>query len=146
MRYIATKYNLTYWYSTDVQQRAICDLALDFHTHSFAPIIGPKLIFPATGFGSPPSADELREAENKWNNDVWPSFEHILKKSGGPLIGGTNPCIADLPFLGFLFVLFGKCPTSFAAKTAGLKSYFDALKAALPKNREYLAAAEGLLK
>ena len=145
MRYIATKHQLEAWYSSDAQKRAICDIALDFHTNSFVPIIGPKIIYPTVGFGSP-TADELKEAEDKWNDDVWPAFEHLLKRSGGPFLGGAKPCIADLPFLGFLVMLYGKCPTSFAAKTAGLKSYFDALKAALPKNSEYLAAAEGFWK
>ena len=97
------------------------------------------------GWGSP-TADELKEAEAKWTNDVWPAFEHILKRSGGPLIGGAKPCIADVAYLGYLVMLYGKCPTSFAAQTAGLKSYFDALKSALPKHSEYLAAAEGFWK
>ena len=145
LRYIANKHNLEAWYSTDAKQRAICDLALDLHANNFAPIVGPKLVFPAIGFGSP-TPEELTEAEAKWTNDVWPAIEHILKRSGGPFIGGAKPCIADLAFMGYLVMLFGKCPSSFVAKTAGLKSYFDALKAALPKYSEYTAAAQSLWK
>ena len=31
LRYICNKHKLEQWYPADVQQRAICDLALDFH-------------------------------------------------------------------------------------------------------------------
>ena len=97
------------------------------------------------GFGSP-TAKELEEAEKKWNDDVWPSLQHLLQRTEGPLLGGSKPSIADLAFLGNLVPLYGKCPDSFAAKTAGLKSYFDALKASLPKYSVYMSAAEGFWK
>ena len=35
---------------------------------------------------------------------------------------------------------------SFAAKNAELKAYFEALKAALPKYKEYMSAAESFWK
>ena len=100
----------------------------------------PKIVFSALGFGTP-TPEEMKEAEAKWTNDVWPAIDHILKRSGS-----TKPCIADLAFMGYFVMLYGKCPMSFVARTAGLKSYFDALKAALPKYSEYTAAAADFWK
>ena len=92
------------------------------------------------------TADELKEAESKWNSDIWPALDHLLKRIEGPLLGGTKPSIADLAFLGNTLMVLGKTPDSFVAKSAGLRAYFDALRAALPKRSEYLAAAEGFWK
>ena len=97
------------------------------------------------GFGTA-TPEEVAEAEKKWKEDVWPAFEHLNQRLEGPLLGGSKPSIADLAFLGYLVMLFGKCPGSFAATTPGLKSYFDALKAALPKYNEYMGPAEGFWK
>jgi glutathione S-transferase len=145
LRYIANKHSLEAWYPSDAKQRAVCDIALDFHSNSFVPIVGAKIVYPAVGFGTATPA-EVAEAEKKWNEDVWPTFQHLNQRLEGPLLGGSKPNIADLAFLGYLVMLFGKCPGSFAAKTAGLRSYFDALKAALPKYNEYMADAEGFWK
>jgi glutathione S-transferase len=118
---------------------------LDFHANSFVPIVGSKIVYPAVGFGSA-TPEEVAEAQKKWNEDIWPTFQHLNKRVEGPLLGGSKPNIADLAYLGYLVMLFGKCPDSFAAKTEGLKAYFDALKASLPKYNEYMGAAEGFWK
>lgn len=141
-RYLANKHNLASWYPADVKERAICDIALDFYSSAFYPLIFQKIVSPKLGWAKLSSAD-TEAAEKSWNDDVWPALSHLLQRSGGPLLGGAKPSIADASFLGSLVMLFGKCADSFAAKTPGLRAYFDALKAALPKHAEYLAVAEG---
>jgi glutathione S-transferase len=145
LRYIANKHGLEAWYPSDPKQRALCDLALDFHSTCFMPVVGGKILFPSVGFGTV-TAEEVAEAEKKWNEDVWPTFQHLNQQVDGPLLGGSKPNIADLAFLGFLVMLFGKCPSSFAGKSEGLRSYLEALKASLPKYSEYMKDAEATWK
>ncbi len=97
------------------------------------------------GFGKITDTEKA-DAEKEWNSVVFPSFQHLNKQLEGPLLGGSKPSIADLAFLGYLAMLYGKCPDSFAAKNAELKAYFEALKAALPKYKEYMSAAESFWK
>ena len=73
--------------------------------------------------------------------DIWPTLKNILGKSGGPFIGGEDPNIADLAFLGYLAPLFGVFPDS--APAADLKQYYEKLTAYLQKHKTYLAGAFG---
>lgn len=145
MRYIANKYSLESWYPTDPKQRAVCELALDFHSNNFGPIVGPKIVYEVMKWATPTTA-EKEEAQKKWNDEVMPTMTHILKLSGGPLIGGAKPCIADLAFLGSLVMLTNKCPNSYAATNDTVKKYFADLKAALPKYDKYMKEVEDFWK
>jgi glutathione S-transferase len=145
LRYIANKHSLEAWYPSDTKQRAICDTALDYHANSFAPLVGSSIIYPAAGFKTA-TAEEVAEAEKKWKEDVWPTFQHLNKQLDGPLLGGTKPSLADLAFLGYLVMLFGKCRGRVAANTHARESDLNALKAALPKYNEYMGPAEGFWK
>jgi glutathione S-transferase len=142
LRYIANKHNLESWYPSDPQKRGVVDLALDFCANVFGPVVGPKVAYPKAGFGGPVSVEELEATEKKWGEEVMPAFEHILKRSGGPLLGGAKPNIADLAFLGNLVMVFSRCPDSFVCKTASLVAYYAAAKAALPKYAEAFGASE----
>mmetsp|Transcript_900 Transcript_900/g.2241 ORF Transcript_900/g.2241 Transcript_900/m.2241 type:complete len:180 (+) Transcript_900:273-812(+) len=142
LRYIANKHNLEAWYPTDPQKRAHVDLALDFCNNNFQNVIGPKVVYPIVGIVSPLSEAEAAEVEKQWKEDVMPSFEHILRRSGGPLFGGSRPNIADLAFLGHLVTVFGKAPDSFVCKTEAISSYFAAVKAALPKYADAFGPSE----
>ncbi len=128
LRYIAKRHSLEAWHPSNAQQRALCDIAIAFDTNSFVPFVTAKLAAPAIGVGFP-TAKALAEAEKKWSEDIWPSLQHLLQRTECHLLGGITPSIADLVILGNLVPLYGICPDSFAAKTAGLKSYFDALRA-----------------
>lgn len=146
MRYICNKHGLEAWYPKDVQKRALCDLALDFHANTFVKLAGYKILYPAVGFAGPVTDEEKAAAEKQWTEDVWPAFEHILKRSGGPFLGGEQPNIADLAFMGYTGPLFGKCGDCVLCKTEGFKAYFEALKAKLGHYSEIMAPAEGFYK
>ena len=138
LRYIAKKHSLEAWHPSNAHQRALCYIAI--YTNSFVPIIAGKLVAPAMGVGSP-TAKALAEAEKKWSEDIWPSLQHLLQRTEGPLLGGFTTSIADLAFPGPALL------DSVAAKTAGLKSYFDALRASLPSAQlQQVHAAEGFWK
>ena len=146
LRYIANKHRLEAWYPSDAHQRATIDLALDFCANSFQTIVGPKVVYPVAGFSGPISDEDKAKAEKQWNDDVVPAFEHIVKRNGGPLVGGAKPNIADLAFLGQLVMGYSKCPDSFLFKAPSVVAYFHACKAALPKYAEAFGASEGFFK
>ena len=65
LRYIAGKHKLESMYLTDLKARANCDLQMDFFGHSFYPLVGSKVLYPAVGFAGPdadPKATEVRPA------------------------------------------------------------------------------------
>ena len=66
---------------------------------------------------------------------------YVLSRIEGPLIGGAKPNLADIAFFGSVHLVMLKCPDSFPAQNPVLKSYYTALKTALPKFEEWNAAA-----
>merc|ERR1712167_405569 len=120
-RYICNKHKLESFYPTDAQKRGLCDVALDFQMGSVYPNVS-RVLYPVVGFTGPVSDEQKKADEEAWKNDVWPAFEKLMKLSGGPLLGGEKPSIADLHML-MVLVTCAKCPDSHVAKTEACLAY-----------------------
>ncbi len=75
----------------------------------------------------------------RWK-EIWPTLKNIIDKSDGPFIGGEEPNIADLAFLGYLVPIFGVYPST-AGPATDLKPYYEKLTAHLPKHKKYFEDA-----
>eukprot|EP00286_Rhodomonas_abbreviata_P016125 CAMPEP_0181323396 /NCGR_PEP_ID=MMETSP1101-20121128/19764_1 /TAXON_ID=46948 /ORGANISM="Rhodomonas abbreviata, Strain Caron Lab Isolate" /LENGTH=217 /DNA_ID=CAMNT_0023431423 /DNA_START=23 /DNA_END=676 /DNA_ORIENTATION=+ len=142
-RYICNKHKLESWYPSDPKKRGLCELGLDWHLSSFAPSVAANILYPAAGFAGPVSDETVAATEKKWNEDLWPALQFMIKSSGGPFIGGDKPCIADLHIFIHAWATQKKVPNSFFGKHEGMTAYVGKVKACLKKWDSYAQAAEG---
>lgn len=86
LRYLADKYHLEAWYPADVKERALCDLALDFHSNSFKPFVDDITSKPkASAEWDDKSADG-----QKWEKDLLPALDHIIRREHGVTLGSER--------------------------------------------------------
>ncbi|EKX41042.1 hypothetical protein GUITHDRAFT_153910, partial [Guillardia theta CCMP2712] len=130
LRYICTKEELTGWYPADVQKRAICDNALEFNGNVLMPMMAAAL--ESYKKGEERAAEAVKQDEEKFLSDVWPALNHLIQSGEGPLLGGAAPSIADLAVFPHMLVVTRKLPEHFVSQHEGVKSYLEALHAALP--------------
>jgi len=139
-RYLCDQYKLGAYYPRDPKRRALCDLALDFHMASFYKITA-AVLYPAAGWAPAPSDEELQAVEAALQTEIWPAMSKMIKTSGGPLIGGASPNLADIFFAVHVEMTALRCPASFVAKHSALCGYSKLVKGALPGWDKATAAA-----
>uniref|UniRef100_A0A7S0NFD5 GST N-terminal domain-containing protein n=1 Tax=Hanusia phi TaxID=3032 RepID=A0A7S0NFD5_9CRYP len=88
LRYICTKEELTSWYPADLQKRATCDNALEFHGNVLMPLLTKAL--ESYKKGEELAAEAVKEDEEKFLGDVWPAMDHLIQRGEGPLLVETS--------------------------------------------------------
>lgn len=134
LRYICNKYQLEQWYPSDPMVRALCDMMMDFRQTAWSKVVPEIFFYPAVGFGAPKTAEEQAEGLKKFETEIWASMQLVMQMmGGGPFVGGAQPNIADLMFLGHLVGIFAKAPDSPIFQVPGVLDYLMVSKEAMAR-------------
>ena len=129
LRYLCNRYKLEeHWYPSAAGERALVDMMLEIRQTWFMPYIVDIFVKSKVGFHPAKTADEEETALRVWENEVWPCFQQVFAKTGGPLLGGTKPNIADIHFYGFWVPIRILNPNWPGFQVAGVLEYIDEVK------------------
>ncbi len=87
----ADRYHLEAWYPAEVTERALCDLALDFHATTFEPFVGQIVAEAEKGAkGAPIAWKEGEAGPKRWKEDLLPALEHLIRRENGVTLGAER--------------------------------------------------------
>lgn len=131
LRYICNRYGLEQWYPSAPAQRALCDMMLDVRQTCFMPNVVDVFVKSRVGFHPPKSAEEIQLALSSFEQELWPCFQQVIAKTGGPFLGGAAPNIADIHFYGFWVPIRILNADWQGLAVPGVREYIDALQSSI---------------
>lgn len=142
LRYLCNRYQLERWYPSAPDQRALVDMMLEFRQTWFMPNLVDVFVKSKVGFHAPKTEEEEKVALASWEQEMWPCFLQVFAKTGGPMLGGNNPNIADIHFYGFWVAIRILNPDWPGFKVAGVLEYIDQVKNSIRSYESTVGPAE----